>query len=249
MELSPANPSFLDMRNSILQADLVVNGGKKQTKIWKIFAGRGMGWFAGAVDGDDTTPVEDFSMPPAPNTPTGTPHRHGDATATPAPPIAGAVVAFGGHNSGFAGDYAAITDATGTLHDHRHLPGHLPEGVLARARVTTRSCTTVSVAVARQRAELGAAPGLGRRSAGGGSIVAFNAAGLHRLRLWAGRHDRPVAGHRLGQRRGADRHRATTPWSTRGSSTVQLPAPVDIAEISRSTRRTPVATAAAASRR
>ncbi len=28
MELSPANPSFLDMRNSILQADLVVNGGK-----------------------------------------------------------------------------------------------------------------------------------------------------------------------------------------------------------------------------
>ena len=65
MELSPANPSFLDMRNSILQADLVVNGGKKQNKIWQVFAHRGMGWFAGSVDGDDTTPVEDFSMPPA----------------------------------------------------------------------------------------------------------------------------------------------------------------------------------------
>ena len=52
------------MRNSILQADLVVNGGKNQTKIWQVFAARGMGWFAGSVDGDDTTPVEDFSMPP-----------------------------------------------------------------------------------------------------------------------------------------------------------------------------------------
>src|SRR6185369_16619024 len=32
MELSPANPSMLDERNSILQADLVVNSGKNQAK-------------------------------------------------------------------------------------------------------------------------------------------------------------------------------------------------------------------------
>ena len=61
MELSPANPSFLDERNSILAADLVVDGGKNQTKIWQVFAARGMGCFAGAVDGDDAAPVEDFS--------------------------------------------------------------------------------------------------------------------------------------------------------------------------------------------
>jgi hypothetical protein len=72
MELSPSNPSYLDERNSILAADLAVNNGKNQKKIWTVFAARGMGWFAGSVDGDDTTPVEDFSMPPAPNTPTGT---------------------------------------------------------------------------------------------------------------------------------------------------------------------------------
>jgi hypothetical protein len=40
MELSPNNPSFLDMRNSILQADQVVNGGKANAKIWQVFAPR-----------------------------------------------------------------------------------------------------------------------------------------------------------------------------------------------------------------
>src|SRR5262249_20704487 len=40
MELSPANPSFLDMRNSILMADQVVNAGKANKKIWATFAAR-----------------------------------------------------------------------------------------------------------------------------------------------------------------------------------------------------------------
>ena len=34
MELSPANPSYLDERNAILMADQVVNGGKANKKIW-----------------------------------------------------------------------------------------------------------------------------------------------------------------------------------------------------------------------
>jgi len=130
MELSPANPSFLDMRNSILTADLVVNGGKKQNQIWQVFAARGMGWFAGSVDGDDTTPVEDFSMPPAPNTPKGNLTgvvRDQDSGA----PISGAVVAFGGHNSGFAGDYAATTNASGQYTITGIFPGTYPK-VFAR---------------------------------------------------------------------------------------------------------------------
>jgi hypothetical protein len=131
MELSPANPSYLDMRNSILTADLVVDAGKKQAKIWEIFAGRGMGWFAGAVDGDDAFPVEDFSTPPSPNTPRGTltgTVRDRDTNAL----LVGATVAFGGHNSGFAGDYAATTNASGVYTITGILPGTYPK-VFARS--------------------------------------------------------------------------------------------------------------------
>ena len=56
MELSPANPSFLDMRNSILMADRIAKGGLRD-EIWEVFAKRGMGFFAGTVDGDDGATV------------------------------------------------------------------------------------------------------------------------------------------------------------------------------------------------
>jgi hypothetical protein len=144
MELSPANPSFLDERNSILTADLVVNGGKKQKKIWEVFAARGMGWFAGSVDGDDTTPVEDFSMPPAPNTPKGSLTGKVTNTDTGAP-VTGAVVAFGGHNSGFAGDYAALTDAAGNYTITGIFPGTYPK-VFSRGAGYDPVVQTLSVA-------------------------------------------------------------------------------------------------------
>ena len=44
MELSPPSPSFLDMRNAIVQADEVANGGANSDTIWKTFAHRGMGY-------------------------------------------------------------------------------------------------------------------------------------------------------------------------------------------------------------
>jgi hypothetical protein len=112
MELSPMEPSFLDMRNSILQADTVLNGGKLNKKIWQVFAHRGMGWFASVVDAGDIQTVEDFSLPPGPGTPTGT--VTGVATDIDSgKPAAGVQVGFGGHNSGFPGDYQAVTDANG----------------------------------------------------------------------------------------------------------------------------------------
>jgi hypothetical protein len=64
MELSPPGPSFLDMRNAILEADQVAFGGANEDTIWGVFAGRGMGFFAESDGGDDVQPDADFSLPP-----------------------------------------------------------------------------------------------------------------------------------------------------------------------------------------
>jgi hypothetical protein len=91
MELSPFNPSFLDERNAILQADMVLHGGANQATIWSVFAHRGMGWFAGTIDGDDTRPVADFRVPPNPTDPKGT--LSGSVTdLDTSGPIGGAIV-------------------------------------------------------------------------------------------------------------------------------------------------------------
>jgi hypothetical protein len=65
MELSPSNPSFLDERNAILMADTVVFGRQYEHAIWSVFANRGMGYYAGALGGDDSSPGADFHVPPS----------------------------------------------------------------------------------------------------------------------------------------------------------------------------------------
>ncbi|HEY1487150.1 MAG TPA: M36 family metallopeptidase [Micromonosporaceae bacterium] len=171
MELSPANPSFLDERNAILMADQVVNHGKANTKIWKVFAHRGMGYFAGATDGDDASPVEDFSMPPAPGTPTGS--LSGTVTDQDTQlPIAGAVVGFGGHASGFPNSYAAVTDADGNYTINGIVAGTYPS-VFARSNGYDLDVTTLSIASRANSRDWQL-----RRDwagvAGGGSVAAFN---------------------------------------------------------------------------
>ncbi|QNP75141.1 M36 family metallopeptidase [Streptomyces roseirectus] len=114
MELSPANPSFLDQRNAILQADTVVNGGRAHARIWKVFAHRGMGWFAASFTGDDVQPDEDFSLPPGPDTPvvTLTGKVTDDATGSP---VGGITISINGHASGSPGaDFSAVSAADGT---------------------------------------------------------------------------------------------------------------------------------------
>jgi extracellular elastinolytic metalloproteinase len=119
MELSPANPSMLDERNAILEADLVNFGGSHHATIWQVFAHRGMGYFAGTVDGDDTQPVEDFQTPPPP-TPFG--KLVGKVVdQDTGKPIEGIRVAFGGHSSGFASDLAGLTKQNG-LYDIKRVP-------------------------------------------------------------------------------------------------------------------------------
>jgi hypothetical protein len=76
LRLSPAGPTFLDMRNVILQAD-VNRGFGDRDLIWAVFAARGMGVNARTTADSDTHPVEDFTAPP----PLAGPPPPGDRTA------------------------------------------------------------------------------------------------------------------------------------------------------------------------
>jgi hypothetical protein len=114
MRLSPPDPSFLDMRNAILQADQVA-GGVHAAHIWEVFADRGMGYFASSVFGfdGDVTPIEDFQLPPDPA-------QVGSLSGTvtnqdTGKPVAGVLVALAGHDSGFPGDLVATTNAAGSF--------------------------------------------------------------------------------------------------------------------------------------
>lgn len=64
LKIQPANPSFLDARDAILQADLVSSGGANHLAIWTAFARRGMGF--SAFDGGSSSTVnvtEAFDLP------------------------------------------------------------------------------------------------------------------------------------------------------------------------------------------
>jgi extracellular elastinolytic metalloproteinase len=95
MRLSVPEPSYLDMRNAILQADLNAYGGADQDLIWEVFRSRGMGFYAAADDSSDTVPVEDFRAPPAANSPKGTITGTVTDAATGAP-LAGVTAGVGG---------------------------------------------------------------------------------------------------------------------------------------------------------
>src|SRR2546421_2993160 len=67
MRLSPGQPSFLDMRDAILAADVAAFDGAHSATLWQVFAARGMGWkavdlTARSIAAGDI--VEDFSVPP-----------------------------------------------------------------------------------------------------------------------------------------------------------------------------------------
>jgi len=108
MSLSADDPSMLDMRDAIIRADLAQFGRSHTDALWKIFAKRGMGFFAGAIDAKDTTPGEDFHIPPVHN-----PHN-GVVTGTVTDPttglpVAGAVVQVTGQGD----QYTTTTNAAG----------------------------------------------------------------------------------------------------------------------------------------
>ncbi len=115
MELSPPEPSFLDMRNAILQADEVVFAGSNQNALWTTFAERGMGYYAAATDGSDVHPVANFETPPdCAVDPCGT--ISGAITdSVSGAPLEGVHVGVAGHMSGLSSDLGDLTDAAGSF--------------------------------------------------------------------------------------------------------------------------------------
>ncbi|HKW28451.1 MAG TPA: M36 family metallopeptidase, partial [Verrucomicrobiae bacterium] len=64
MNLSPANPNFLQARDAIIQADQVDTGGANRNELWAAFAKRGMGYSATSPASSTTTGVhEAFDIP------------------------------------------------------------------------------------------------------------------------------------------------------------------------------------------
>jgi extracellular elastinolytic metalloproteinase len=123
MELSPTNPSFLDMRNAILQADVANFGGDNQDAIWDVFRGRGMGFFAWDDGAQDTTPVQDFE---------GLPQVTGTLSGTVADQRTGA--RLGGARVWFAGHTTTLTATTGT--DGGYVITGVPAGTYPRLFVS-----------------------------------------------------------------------------------------------------------------
>lgn len=66
MKLSPANPNFIQARDAILQADLVLSGGADVAEITSAFARRGLGMEASSpTNGSTDGVVESFDLPDA----------------------------------------------------------------------------------------------------------------------------------------------------------------------------------------
>ncbi len=64
MNLAPANPTFLQARDAIIQADIVDTGALNYHELWQAFAKRGMGWLASAPSYTTTSGVaESYAVP------------------------------------------------------------------------------------------------------------------------------------------------------------------------------------------
>ncbi|MGI8524378.1 MAG: M36 family metallopeptidase, partial [Nocardioides sp.] len=139
MELAPYDPSFLDMRNAILVADTNVYGGDHHAKIWKTFAKRGMGFYAGSLGGEDSQPGASFAVPPTSRT-----RGYVTGTVTDSQthdPLSGVPVTLAFQGRGEANP-TAITDA----HGHYRL-GPVPAGRYRKLTVSGGGFQPVTRAV------------------------------------------------------------------------------------------------------
>lgn len=105
MKLDPGTPNFLQARDSILQADLVMNGGANLDDLWTAFARRGCGYSATSPSGSTSDGVvEAFDTPILFEYPNGRPTQLAPNQATT---FQVEIAGFGSH---------LPTAGTGTLH-------------------------------------------------------------------------------------------------------------------------------------
>jgi hypothetical protein len=187
---------MLDMRDAILQADQVINDGAHSRELWRVFAGRGMGWYAGAVDGGDASPTESFRVRPRSDAATGvisgtlTDDQTGE-------PLSGIRVVVAGHD----GRYSATTRADGGFDIRGVLPGtyrKVSTGGRGYAGFTPPGHRAIRPGERRDRF---AAARLGR-IVGRGGRRRLHWSRLLGLRLRPGCRRGPPAGQRLEQRHG-----------------------------------------------
>jgi hypothetical protein len=133
MRLAPPEPSMLEARNAILEAD-TANGGDLHDIIWAAFAHRGMGYYASAFDGNDTHPAEDFNTPPPDGRPQGALAGRVFDSQTGLP-LAGARVRLGAATD--AGGNATLVDTTGA--DGRYQLDGVTEGTYGKLAVRSGS--------------------------------------------------------------------------------------------------------------
>jgi hypothetical protein len=143
MRLAPPNPSFLDLRNAVLQA-AAASLPTTIDDVWTVFADRGMGYFASTTDASDLAPIADTHTPPPAAAATGT--LSGTVTdAATGRPVAGVSVAVAGHDTGVGPQLSATTSSSGVYTISTVVPGTYP---LVRVRGGGYAGQASNVAVA-----------------------------------------------------------------------------------------------------
>jgi hypothetical protein len=190
---------------------------------WQVFAHRGMGWFAGSVDGDDTAPVQDFQTPPPPS---------------PFGKLLGKVQDRDTREADRGHPGRVRRPQLGLLERHRR--SDEAERPVRRQAHPGRDVSEV----VRVRSGLRHGRGAGRpdhRRYDAGGLAApprlgvdlrrrldqvVHRPGLHELRLWPGQGDRPDARQRVGQRLDRLRRLAYHPGDRRSAAAVDHRDPV-----------------------
>ncbi|MDQ2983607.1 MAG: M36 family metallopeptidase [Actinomycetota bacterium] len=156
MELTPGEPSFLDARNGIVQADVVNYGGADLPVIWQVFAERGLGFYASTMDSEDRYPVQNFGLPPAAGAVGAIRGVVRDSVTKR--PIRGARVYVGGHpklgaSTSASGRFAIAGVPVGTYpqlivfrasFDRRAVRITVPQGAVTRNLTLTRNWSALA---------------------------------------------------------------------------------------------------------
>ena len=108
MRIAPPEPSFLDLRNALL---IVSASTATDQEIWKVFAARGMGYFAASQGAGDLLPEPDTVDPYAPPGDLDPATLRGTVRDDDGRPVPGADVAVGGWAAGGLGPYLGATTA------------------------------------------------------------------------------------------------------------------------------------------